>query len=141
MIWIVPLVLLVFIVAFVAMLWSSYAQKPKYEESTKEHSERIYRDFEFFIKVIVPLIGGLGYIKLTYGLVQPKVARQAMQGIGTLGMFTMTTLAVFIACHQASKIRRWHKVEWKTLPFWQEVWMLLSMYLLATGLWLAAYSW
>jgi len=64
-----------------------------------------------------------------------------MQGIGALGMLTMTTLSIFVACHQASKIRRWQKVEWETLPFWQEVWMLFSMYLLGTGLWLAAWLW
>ena len=106
MIWIIPVAVFVFLVTFVSILWSWYAKRGKYEEGTKEHSERIYRDFEFFIKILVPLIGGLGYIKLTYSALQPAVTREAMIGIGALGMFTMFTLAVFIACHQASKIRR-----------------------------------
>lgn len=140
-IWLVPTIVLLFLLTFVVVLWNWYSRRAKYSDPTTDHSERIYRDFEFFIKIIVPLVGGLGYTKLTFGVDQPEVARQAMRGIGALGMLAMTTLSIFVACHQASKIRRWQKVEWKTLLFWQEVWMLLSMYLLGTGLWIAAWRW
>jgi hypothetical protein len=141
MIWVIPVAVFVFLFVFILILWGWYAKREKYKEGTKEHSERIYRDFEFFIKILVPLIGGLGYIKLTYSASQPALARQAMIGIGALGMFTMFTLAIFIACHQASKIRRWEKVEWETLPFWQEIWMLLCMYSLGVAVWIAAFQW
>lgn len=140
-IWLVPTIVLLFLLTFVVVLWSSSSRRAKFPDPTTEHSDRIYRDFEFFIKILVPLVGGLGYIKLTFGVDQPAVAREAMQGIGALGMLTMTTLSIFVACHQASKIRRWPKVEWDTLPLWQEVWMLLSMYSLGTGLWFAAWLW
>ena len=56
-----------------------------------------------------------------------------------LGLFTMNTLALFVICHQGSKIRRWEKVEWRMLPCWLEPWMILAMYVMATALWFVAW--
>ena len=117
------------------------ASKPKYDEATTHHSERIYRDFEFFVKIFMGLVAAAGYIKLSYASKNEELARQAMKGVGALGMFTMMTLVVFIASHQGSKIRRWKKVEWDTIFFWQELWMMVSMYLMATALWIVAFLW
>ncbi len=140
-VWIVPLTVFLFLLAFSFVLWTWYARLEKYEEGTKEHSERIYRDFEFFTKILIALVGALGYVRFTYFAKDPMLARQAMVGIGALAMFAMVTLGIFVACHQGSKIRRWKTVEWKTLFFWQEVWMLLAMYCLAAAVWVTAFVW
>ena len=54
----VPLLVLLFIGVFVSLLWRTLSKKPKYDEGTTHHSERIYRDFEFFVKVFMALAGG-----------------------------------------------------------------------------------
>jgi hypothetical protein len=64
-----------------------------------------------------------------------------MIGIGALAMFTTVTLGIVVACHQGSKIRRWKTVEWKTLPFWQEVWMLIAMFFFGVAVWVTAWIW
>ena len=140
-VWIVPLTALLFLLTFSVTLWIWYARLEKYPEGTKEHSERIYRDFEFFTKILIALVGALGYVRLTYLPDDPILGRQAMIGIGALAMFTTVTLGIFVACHQGSKIRRWKTVEWKTLPFWQEVWMLLAMSFLGMAVWVTAFRW
>lgn len=142
----VPVCVLTFLVVFSTIHWTKSAQAPKYNEPTKEHSERIYKDFEFFIKVFMALVGGIGYTKLKAATLTPppdaKLVREAMQAVGALSMFTMLTLALFIACHLGSKIRRWmHGVEWRTLIFWQETWMIISMFCLATALWVVSFLW
>jgi hypothetical protein len=145
----VPLLVLAFILTFVTIHWVVMALK-KTEDTRGKHSDiqkhnrRIYRDFEFFIKVFMAITAGFGYIKFNYATKNPELARQALIGLGALAMLTMKTLVIFIACHQGSKIRRWKKekgVEWDTMIFWQEIWMILSMYLLASALWVAAFKW
>jgi hypothetical protein len=73
-VWIVPLTALLFLLAFSVSLWISYARLEKYPEGTKEHSERIYRDFEFFTKILIALVGALGYLRLTYLAKDPILA-------------------------------------------------------------------
>ena len=139
--WLPPLVSLAFLTVFSTILWVSYSRRKKYEPKTKDHSERIYKDFEFFVKVFMALVAGIGYIRLSHLTDMTAVTRQGMKALGLLGILTMTTLAVFVACHHASKIRRWPEVEWETLPFWQEIWMMLAMFAMASGLWVAAWKW
>lgn len=136
-----PAVSLAFLTAFAALLWHSCARREKYQERTKEQNERIYRDFEFFVKIFIALVGAVGYLKLKEFAASPELARQGMKAVGLLGLFTMDTLALFVICHQGSKIRRWEKVEWATILFWQEIWMILAMFTMATGLWVAAWRW
>jgi len=139
--WLPPAVSLAFLTAFAALLWRSYERREKYQGGTKEHSERIYRDFEFFVKIFIALVGGVGYLRLKEFAASPELARQAMKAAGLVGLFTMDTLALFVICHQGSKIRRWEKVEWGAIVFWQEIWMILAMFTMATGLWLVAWIW
>jgi len=139
--WLPPAASLAFLTAFAALLWQDYAQRKKYPEGTKEHSERIYRDFEFFVKIFIALVGAVGYLRLKEFAASPELARQGMKGLAWLGLFTMDTLALFVICHQGSKIRRWKEVEWETIHFWQEIWMVLAMFTMATGLWVAAWIW
>lgn len=139
--WLPPAISFAFLAAFAGFHWHSCARREKYEEGTKEHSERIYRDFEFYVKIFIALVGAVGYLRLKEFTSSPELARQGMKAVGLLGLFTMSTLALFVICHQGSKIRRWKKVEWETIIFWQEIWMILSMFAMATGLWVAAWKW
>jgi hypothetical protein len=56
--------------------------------STRDLSDRIYRNFEFFVKIFLALVGGFGYVKFTYGSSQAPLARQALVGIGLIGIIT-----------------------------------------------------
>jgi len=144
-----PFIIFLFISVLIALLWLrlNKLDKPKTAEDnlpTTELSERIYKNFEFFVKIFLALVGGFGYVKFTYGVVGPpkaEVARQALLGIGLIGLVTMVALVLSVASIQGWKFRRWHRVDWTLLWTWQEIYMMLAMYLLATGLWIAAVLW
>lgn len=136
----IPLLSLCLLLLFTIVLWKKASKKPKITGDTEAHNNRIYQDFEFFVKVFLALGGAFGYVKLRSDI-QPHIERQTMIGIAVIGIITMMALAIFIACHQASKIQRWEQVRFKEWWQWQEPWMLLTMYLLAAALWVAAVIW
>ena len=136
-----PLIILLFLLLFISRLWQTLAKVPKTPQdnrSTQELSERIYRNFEFFIKVFLTLVGGFGYVRFQYALEQPLLAHQTLKGIGWIGLITMTALVLSVASIQGWKIPRWDMVDWKLLWTWQEIYMMVAMYILATLLWFAA---
>lgn len=141
MVFVVPLIFLLILVIFAYFKWKFYSKLPKCSNGSDQHNERIYKDFEFFVKVFIALVGAVGYLRIEIFHKNEELARQAMIGIGSISLVTMTTISIFIICHQGSKIRRWEKVEWKYMLFWQEIWMVISMYLLATSLWITAFLW
>ena len=136
----VPLLILGLLLTFIVVLWKKANQKPKVPGDTEGHNKRIYRDFEFFVKVFLALGGALGYVKLRQDI-QCDIERQTMIFIAGVGIITMMSLAIFIACHQASKIQRWSQVRFREFWQWQEIWMILTMYILAVALWVAAWIW
>ena len=135
----IPIAFLLLLV-FTKKLWALVNLKDKVDEGTKDHNDRIYRDFEFFVRIFLVLGAGLGFVRLQSSADLP-LQRQAMIGIAAVGMVVMLTLAVFIACHQASKIQRWKKVRWEEWWHWQEIWMMLAMFVLSSGLWIVAWIW
>ena len=138
----VPILILVFLFFFTFSHWRKCSKhSTKTYENYDQHNKRIYKDFEFFVKVFIALVGAIGYIRLNYYDENQELARQAMQGIGIIALLTMTFISIFIICHQGSKIRRWKVVEWKNLIFWQESWMLISMYSFAVLLWIVSNKW
>lgn len=146
MTYIVPILILVFLFFFTFFQWRTYSiRQPKVEVKESgnydQHNERIYKVFEFFVKVFIALVGAVGFVRFNYYEEKQEIARQAMQGIGAIALLTMTSLSIFIICHQGSKIRRWEKVEWKHLIFWQELWMVVAMYFFASVLWIVSNKW
>jgi multisubunit Na+/H+ antiporter MnhG subunit len=141
MTYLVPILIFVFLFFFAFFQWRTYYKSPKYNGKYDQHNDRIYKDFEFFVKVFIALVGAIGFIRFNYYEENHEVARQAMQGIGAIALLTMISISIFIICHQGSKIRRWEKVEWKNLFFWQELWMVISMYLFASILWIVSNKW
>jgi len=143
MTYLVPIIIFVFLFFFTFFQWRIYSKSKLHNDfrNYDKHNERIYKDFNFFVKVFIALVGAMGFIRFNYYEENHEVARQAMQGIGAIALLTMISLSIFIICHQGSKIRRWEKIEWKNLIFWQELWMLISMYLFASALWIASNKW
>ncbi len=141
MIYLVPLLILIFLVLFTFFQWRIYSRLPRLSGESDQHNERIYKDFEFFVKIFISLVAGIGFVKFNYFEKNPDLARQAMEGIGVIALLTMMILSIFIICHQGSKIRRWKKVEWKDIFFWQEIWMIICMYSFASALWIIAFKW
>jgi hypothetical protein len=140
-----PLIILLCIVPFISRLWWRLNKLKKLSdvnEPTTELSERIYKNFEFFVKIFLALVGGFGYVKFTYGnSAQAHLAQRALMGIGAIGMVTMVAFVLSVASLQAWKIPRWQKIDWTLLWTWQEIYMMFAMYLLATALWIAAIFW
>ena len=136
-----PLFVLLAFIFFIRHLWNRLDSLPKKTGSTQELSERIYSNFEFFIKIFLALVAGFGYVKFTYGSTQANVARQALLMIGGIGMIAMVALVLSVASIQGWKIPRWNPVDWSYVWTWQEIYMMLAMYLLASGLWIAAILW
>jgi len=131
-----------FLFFFAFFQWRNYSKLTKLTGNYDQHNERIYKNFEFFVKVFIALVGAMGFIKFNYLEEENnEVVRQAMLGIGAIALLTMISISIFIICHQGSKIRRWKNVEWKNLIFWQEPWMIISMYLFASILWIVANKW
>lgn len=122
-----PIAILLFLVLFAGILlpWQAKSVTDRGGD-TKEHSERIYKDFEMYLKVTLGLVAAFGYIRLDKFTAQPELARQALQVVGGVSLLVMTTFCVFIICHQASKVRRWKNIEWAKAIFWQEAMGLFS---------------
>ena len=139
--WFPPMGSFLFLTTFAVLHWRNSFKQEKHQGETKEHNDNIYRDFEFFVKIFIALVGAVGYLRLREFANSPVLVRQGMKIVGLLGLLTMDTLNLFVICHQGSKIRRWKKIEWGTIFFWQEIWMMLSMFIMATGLWVAAWEW
>lgn len=141
MTFLVPIITFFFLAIFAFFHWRTYSRLPKYSGKSDQHNERIYKDFEFFVKVFIALVGAMGYVRFNYFHKDCELARQAMKGIGGISLLTMITLSIFIICHQGSKIRRWEKIEWKNIIFWQEIWMIIAMFIFASTLWVVANKW
>jgi cell division protein FtsW (lipid II flippase) len=108
-----PLATLLFLLIFASLQWIIYSRITKIEGETQYHNERIYKDFEFFVKVFISLVAGFGFIRFSCFQANPELSRQAMKSIGGIAILTMVIISIFIICHQGSKIRRWKTVEWK----------------------------
>ena len=138
----IPIALLLFLALFavILLLWQAKSKTDRGGD-TKEHSERIYKDFEMYLKVTLGLVAAFGYIRIDKFTAQPKLARQALEVIGMISLLVMTTFCIFVICHQASKVRRWENIEWAKAIFWQELWACLAMWLFSSGVWVAAHVW
>jgi hypothetical protein len=136
-----PVVILVFLSAFGITLitWQARSESEKGCDTTA-HSERIYKDFEMYLKVMLAIVGAVGYVRLTK-FDDPEAARQGMQYLGALSLFVMTIFCIFILCHQGSKVRRWKNIEWPKAVFWQELWACIAMWLFSSSIWWLVNVW
>ncbi len=137
----VPIICLVCLVAFAGFLFPKQVHSTKERGGeTKDHSERIYKDFDMYLKVILGLTAAFGYIRLNQFGSNPALARQALKMIGGISLFVMCVFCIFVICHLGSKLRRWENIEWGLFPFWQELWACIAMWFFSSGIWVAAWK-
>ena len=140
MIFLVPILCFVFLLAFGGILipWqaSSTAEKGS---STIEQSERIYRDYDLYLKVTLALVAAFGYVRFEQFPGEDGLGHQALVAIGAIGLLVMMTFCIFVICHLGSKVRRWENIEWPKAIFWQELWACISMWLFSSSMWVAAW--
>jgi hypothetical protein len=138
----VPIISFLFLALFAGILlpWQAKSVNDRGSD-TKAHSERIYKDFEMYLKTTLGLAAAFGYIRLEKYAAQPELARQALIVIGGISILVMVTFCIFVICHQAAKVRRWENIEWGKAIFWQELWACLAMWLFSSGMWVAAHVW
>jgi hypothetical protein len=139
----IPYILLTFLVLFglILFIWQAKSNGEDRGLETKDHSERIYKDFDMYLKVTLGLSAAFGYIRIDNYKGNEELAGQALIVIGGIALLTMTVFSIFILCHQGSKIRRWENIEWPKAIFWQEIWAILAMWLFSSGIWVAANVW
>lgn len=137
-----PIASLIFLLVFAVILIRLQAKSTKSKgEDTTAHSERIYKDFEMYLKVSLGLVAAFGFIRIDKFERNAKIAREALIIIGGISLFVMVTFCIFIICHQASKVRRWKDIEWEKAIFWQELWACLAMWFFSSGVWIASHVW
>jgi hypothetical protein len=140
--WLTPKTAIAFLVIVAVILWPWQAASKKDKgQETDRHSERVYKNFEFFITVSLAIVGGIGYLRLEKFEKLADVARQAMIGLGSLELIVATAFSLFVIIHQGSKLRRWEDIEWPKLLFWLELWMCIAMMLVGSGIWAVAQKW
>jgi hypothetical protein len=130
---------LLILVVPISLTWKAAKQdrSRQGEAGIELHNERIYKDFEFYIKVFLALGAALGYVQLESNADPPLISEFTLLIAGA-GLITMWAIAMSGASHQASKILRWKTVDFKHVWRWQETWLLLGMFFLAAGMWLWA---
>jgi hypothetical protein len=141
-----PILILAFWIVFAAIVWPLQARSKTNknqdtDKHTDNHNERIYKDYEFFVKAFLAIVGGFGYIRIEKYAGNEVLIREAMIGLAAIGLAVAATFGIFIICHQGSKLRRWPVIEWNKIFFWQENWMCLSMLGFASALWAVAHKW
>jgi hypothetical protein len=109
----VPIVAFIFLVGFATVLltWQAHSSIDRGKDTT-EHSERIYKDFDMYIKVVLGLTAAFGCIRFEKFEKYPELARQGLSVIGGISLLVMVTFCIFIICHQGSNVRRWENIEW-----------------------------
>lgn len=138
-----PTVAVLFLVAFAIILWPWQARTCSEDrgKETEGHSERAYKSFEFFVKVMLVIVAGLGYLHVGKFPAPVKVIRQAELSLGWAAIGVATSLSLFIIIHQGSKLRRWEGIEWAKMPFWLEIWMCIAMMTFGIATWAVAHLW
>jgi Na+-transporting methylmalonyl-CoA/oxaloacetate decarboxylase gamma subunit len=143
---IVVLLWLSLLFIFIYKTWAIAKKKEKKEEkeeikatNIQMHNERIYKDFEFFMKVTIAILTGIGLIKFNF--VRLPLAGKAITFLAFLELLAMTMAIISISTHQASKFTRWKNVEIEEFWQWQEPWMMVIIAIVGFGIWIVAWVW
>ena len=138
-----PLCILAFLAIFAGILlpWQSRSTADK-GLSTDGHSDRLYKDYDLYLKATLALLGGFGYVyfggpKDPPPWIEFRVASAPLL-VAAVALLVMCTISIFVICHLGSKLRRWKSIEWPKAFFWQELWACISMWLLSSGIWVCA---
>ena len=88
------------------------------------HNKAIYKAFEFYVKIMLALLGGISFIALTKSdnTTNVNILIQC-GGIITIGVTFL--FCVLVIGHQKAKIERWEKrFKCYEIIFWNELWFV-----------------
>jgi len=98
----------------------------------KYHNDAIYRDFEFFYKITLGILGGTAFLVTGSGRNAPATATFLVEAAGWLQLLSGILFSFLIFTHQKSKIERWQSrfKLWEPL-WWHEGAMIIGMLLIS----------
>jgi len=93
-------------------------------EQIAYHNNATYRAFEFYIKMILAILGGISFVAVTNdkNIENLKIIIQT----GGLIIYPVTLLLYWLIInHQRAKIERWRKpFKWEEIFMWNEFWFV-----------------
>jgi hypothetical protein len=103
-------------------------------EEIEYHNNAIYRDFEFFYKVTLAILGGVGFVVTRINSQSMDATALLLRFAGALQVASAVIFALFIFFHQKSKVERWDtRYSWLQPLAWQECWMIAAMWAISSG--------
>jgi len=95
------------------------------------HNNTIYRLFEFYVKVILALFGGVAYLMIQKNP-PAAIAGPLLNLAGWLTVLVTFLFSVLVWGHQKSKVEKWtRRYSWYEPLFWNECWLIASAVALA----------
>jgi len=90
------------------------------------HNNAIYKAFEFYIKMMLALLGGISFILLTKQDNSNNENINILIQCGGIFIFCITLLfCMLVIGHQKAKIERWtKKFKWHEIIWWNELWFV-----------------
>lgn len=108
------------------------------EKSTEQiayHNTAIYRDFEFFFKVTLAILGGIALLATQTAQPKTAVVLLLVKAAGLLQIVAAAIFSLFVVIHQKSKIERWStRYSWWEPLLWQECWIVAGMIAFAVAM-------
>ena len=99
----------------------------RFEEITY-HNNAIYKDFGFFIKITLAILGGASYIALKGEKESIESVKILFELGGGIQVLIGALFSVFVFFHQKAKIERWpNRFSCFDIALWQETWMVIAM--------------
>jgi len=112
---------------------------------SREHSARAYRAFEFFLAITIPLIGGIGALKLDSHPESSGARFEAALMLALMEYLAAAITVIAVTRHLTSKWERWRRSSKRKdvldFPYWLEPYMIALPLIVATLVWLAAFYW
>jgi hypothetical protein len=90
------------------------------------HNNAIYRAFEFYVKVLLAIFGGIAYVATRIKTLTPR-AKSLIDAGGWVVLATSFLFVALIISHQRAKIERWQRrYDWLEVLSWNECWFVCS---------------
>jgi hypothetical protein len=97
-------------------------------QEVEYHNLAIYRDFEFFFKVTLAIVGGIAFVATRPAADITERSAILMALGGWLELLAGIIFSGFVFFHQKSKVERWEsRYAWWQPLTWQEFWMVATM--------------
>jgi hypothetical protein len=145
--YLVPVSIFVFLSLYIlCSLRTAWKKIGTQGEPSTSQSERAYKAFEFFFKITIAIVGGIGYLRFEAMKDDSCLARQAMIFLAGLQNVSMGFLIIAVTSHLGSKWERWQQPDTKRnikTGWWRmvEPWMIMLSFVIGTSVWIIANTW